>query len=140
MWGTAPYTEWDKETLRSEMMAAIDFATTNEVRMMVGEFAAIRTAEGADQWYADCIALFEEYGLDWTLHGIGGWSGYSVTYPDNYDMWSSTLADGGDRGARWQVLSEGWELNTSVPEPTTLGLIAFGTIGIRATRRRRQSA
>ncbi len=104
MWGTAPYTYWDKEALRSELLEAIHFSKAYpDKRVLVGEFGVVRWAPGADKWLDDCARLFEQYGWDWCNHSPSGWNGYNVTYsPTTQSI--SDAADGGDRGARWQVL------------------------------------
>jgi hypothetical protein len=111
MWGTAPYALWDIETLRNEMLEAINFATAHpDQRILVGEFGVLRWAAGADKWLSDCIELFEEYGWDWCNHSPSGWNGFNVTYaPDSQS--TSQLPDGGDRGARWTVLHQWFSFN-----------------------------
>ena len=129
MWGTAPYTYWDKETLRATMQPVIAFAQANNARILVGEFGVLRWAPGAEHWLADSIALFEEYGWDWCHHSLGGWNGFSSTYSTNTQS-TSQLADGGDRGARWTVLSNNWALNASIQSetPTAVSLdLRLGT-------------
>ena len=111
MWGTAPHTSWDKETLRNEMLAVIQFKSTNpDKRILAGEFGVLRWAPGADQWLSDCIELFEEYEWDWCNHSPSGWNGYNATYSPTVQT-GSDAPDGGDRGARWTVLANGWALN-----------------------------
>ena len=111
MWGTAPYTFWDKETLRTEMLEAIGFSRANpNKRILVGEFGVVRWAAGADKWLGDSIELFEEYGWDWCNHSPAGWNGYNATYsPTNQSV--SAAPDGGDRGARWTVLHQWFSFN-----------------------------
>ena len=46
----------------------------------MGEFSAITWAEGAGRYIADCIAVFEEYGWDWTYHAFREWNGWSVEH------------------------------------------------------------
>ncbi len=111
MWGTAPYTNWDQETLRGEIQDVIQFKNAHpDKRILVGEFGVLRWAPGADQWLRDCIELFEEYGWDWCNHSPSGWNGYNATYPPAVQT-GSDAPDGGDRGARWTVLANGWALN-----------------------------
>ena len=45
-------------------------------------------AQGAENYIADCIALFEEYGWDWTYHAFREWNGWSVEHegPDAKHM------------------------------------------------------
>jgi endoglucanase len=122
MWGTAPYTFWDKETLRNEIKDVIQFKNTHpDKRILVGEFGALRWAPGADKWLGDSIELFEEYGWDWCNHSPSGWNGWNATYSTdiNDPAYANLAPDGGDRGARWTALANGWALNTPKPAPWT---------------------
>jgi hypothetical protein len=112
VFGTSPYAFWNKETLRAAMQTEINFSLAHpDKRIMVGEFGALRWADGADRWMSDCIELFEEYGWDWCNHSPSGWNGYNVTYSPDRENWQATAPDGGVRGAAWRVLHEGFQLN-----------------------------
>jgi len=122
MWGPADtnsiYTYWDKEALRNAMITEINFSLAHpDKRILVGEFGVFRWAAGADQWLSDCLELFEEYGWDWCNHSPSGWNGWNVTYSTNINdpAYASLAPDGGDRGARWTVLHQGFSFNKSVP-------------------------
>ena len=47
-----------------------DFQLRHKARIYVGEFSAASYAPGAENYLRDCIALFEEYGWDWTYHAF----------------------------------------------------------------------
>jgi Endoglucanase len=71
----------DKNTLRKKLEPAFQFQQNNPgVKMLVGEFSAIRWANGAAEWIDDCISLFEEYGWDWCYHAFREYSGWSVEH------------------------------------------------------------
>ena len=111
MWGDNPKTWWTIANLSTDMQAAATFKNMHPgARILVGEFGVVRWAPGADQWYSDSISIFEQYGWDWCLNSIGGWNGWSPSYGTNVGS-NSVEADGGDRGARWQVISNKWHLN-----------------------------
>ena len=94
------------------MQTEINFSLAHpDKRIMVGEFGALRWADGADRWLNDCIELFEEYGWDWCNHSPSGWNGYNVTYSPDRENWPATAPDGGLRGVAWRVLHEGFQLN-----------------------------
>ena len=94
------------------MQTEINFSLAHpDKRIMVGEFGALRWADGADRWLNDCIELFEEYGWDWCNHSPSGWNGYNVTYSPDRENWQATAPDGGMRGAAWRILHEGFQLN-----------------------------
>ena len=61
---------WNRDFLRKTLAPVLDFQKRHGARIYVGEFSAIAWAEGADRYLADCIALFEEYGWDWTYHAF----------------------------------------------------------------------
>ena len=71
---------WDKDFLRGVLKPVRDFQLKHKARSYVGEFSAIAWAEGADQYLADCISLFEEYGWDWSYHAFREWQGWSVEH------------------------------------------------------------
>ena len=83
---------WDKEFLRRQLQPVRDFQRKHKARIYVGEFSAVAWAEGADQYLADCISLFEEYGWDWTYHAFREWHGWSVEHegPDAQHLVLST--------------------------------------------------
>ena len=80
--GRWPDTErgWDKDSLRAALAPVRSFQLRHGARILVGEFSASVWAEGADAWLRDCIALFEEYGWDWTYHAFREWPGWSVEH------------------------------------------------------------
>ena len=61
---------WNKDFLRKTLEPVLEFQKRHGARIYVGEFSAIAWAEGADRYLADSIALFEEYGWDWTYHAF----------------------------------------------------------------------
>ena len=61
---------WNKDFLRKTLEPVLEFQRRHGARIYVGEFSAIAWAEGADRYLADSIALFEEYGWDWTYHAF----------------------------------------------------------------------
>ena len=56
------------------------FEKRHGAKIYVGEFSAPAWAPGADRYIADCIALFREYGWDWTYHAFREWEGWSVEH------------------------------------------------------------
>jgi aryl-phospho-beta-D-glucosidase BglC (GH1 family) len=110
MFVTSPESFWDKAALQNSMQAAIDFAAANHVRILVGEFSAIRWAPGAAKWLEDSIAVFEEQGWDWCYHCLGDWNGWNPTYGADAAQ-NRKDADGGERTERWNILINAWQLN-----------------------------
>ena len=57
-----------------------EFQKRHGAKIYVGEFSAITWAQGADAYLRDCIAVFEEFGWDWSYHAFREWSGWSVEH------------------------------------------------------------
>jgi len=68
----------DRAALRRVLEPVRRFQTIHGVRIYVGEFSAVRWAPGAAAYLTDCIALFEEFGWDWTYHAYREWPGWSL--------------------------------------------------------------
>ena len=61
---------WDRECLRRVLGPVRAFQERHGAKIYVGEFSAAAWAPGADAYLRDCIALFAEYGWDWTYHAF----------------------------------------------------------------------
>ena len=68
--GTHGTETWDRDFLRRVLAPVRDFQNRHKCRIYVGEFSAAIWAPGAENYLRDCIALFEEYGWDWTYHAF----------------------------------------------------------------------
>lgn len=71
---------YDKDKLRKVLEPVRDFQLRHNARIYVGEFSAIRWANGADRYLDDVIGLFEEYGWDWSYHAFREWTGWSIEH------------------------------------------------------------
>ena len=60
----------DQDLLRRALEPVRAFQERHHARIYVGEFSAASYAPGAERYLRDCIALFEEYGWDWTYHAF----------------------------------------------------------------------
>lgn len=99
--------EWNRAALAAAMQPAIDFAARYRVHLYVGEFSAIRWAEGADKYLEDVTAIFEEHGWDWTYHAYREWPGWNLEYgADAADMQPAKQPT-----ARFKVLEKWWKRN-----------------------------
>ncbi len=98
---------WDKEQLRLSLKPVIEFQRKYKVPIFVGEFSAAIWAKGADKYLADSIAIFEEYGWDWTYHAFREWPGWSVEHEGESRNVIRASAD----NPRKKVLLEGFKLN-----------------------------
>ena len=61
---------WNADFLRNVMKPVREFQLKHGARIYVGEFSAVAWAPGAENYLRDCIAIFEEYGWDWTYHAF----------------------------------------------------------------------
>ena len=69
---------WNKEYLKEKLAPVLDFQKRHGAIIYVGEFSAIAWAPNAEQYLADCISIFEEYGWSWTYHAFREWHGWDV--------------------------------------------------------------
>ncbi len=62
----------DPGKLASVFADGHDFVFTDNLSLMADAFGAVKEgwATGAERYLADCIALFDEYGWDWTYHAL----------------------------------------------------------------------
>lgn len=72
--------EWNREFIREHLAAVRAFERRTGGRIYIGEFSAAIWAEGAENYIADCIAVFREYGWDWTYHAFREYAGWSVEH------------------------------------------------------------
>ena len=70
----------DRAALEKVLSVVRAFEKKHGAKIYVGEFSASAWAPGADRYLADCIALFREYGWDWTYHAFREWEGWSVEH------------------------------------------------------------
>ena len=71
---------WDRDWLRRTLEPVLAFQRRHGARIYVGEFSAVAWAPGADRYLRDCIAIFNEFGWDWTYHAFREWSAWSVEH------------------------------------------------------------
>ena len=76
---------WNREWLREKLRPVREFQLANDARIYVGEFSASVRAAGAENYIADCIALFNEYGWDWTYHAFRESKNWSVEHATGED-------------------------------------------------------
>ena len=75
-----PSQGWDRDFIRRTFEPVRAFQKRHGAKIYVGEFSAIAWAQGADAYLRDCIAVFEEFGWDWSYHAFREWSGWSVEH------------------------------------------------------------
>ncbi|MBR3086249.1 MAG: cellulase family glycosylhydrolase [Kiritimatiellae bacterium] len=75
-----PARGWTQDHLRRVLAPVRAFQEKHRCRIYVGEFSAVSWAPGAENYLRDCIALFAEYGWDWTYHAFREWGAWSVEH------------------------------------------------------------
>jgi aryl-phospho-beta-D-glucosidase BglC (GH1 family) len=65
---TYPNENFNKEVLREYLLKDIgQFGRKNNIQFNMGEFGAVRWADGAGRYIRDVIEIFEEFGYDWAF-------------------------------------------------------------------------
>ena len=87
-----PGKKWTRDGLREILRPVREFEARHHAKIYVGEFSAAAGAEGAENYLRDCMALFGEYGWDWTYHAFREWDWWSVEHegPDPKHMAPAT--------------------------------------------------
>ena len=99
-----PEKNWTRDRLREILRPVRAFEARHHAKIYVGEFSAAAGADGAENYLRDCMALFNEYGWDWTYHAFREWNWWSVEHegPDPKHMAPAT-----DDTPRKRALLEG---------------------------------
>jgi len=105
----SPAQSWDRERMSNYMAEVRRFQLEHNAIIWVGEFSAIRWAQGAAGWLADSIAVFESYSWSWAYHAYRGWNGWNPTFSATDPV--SNEDDGGQTTDRLEALLEGWSRN-----------------------------
>jgi hypothetical protein len=106
--GNAGTRYWDKQALRAALSPLRKFHLERSGVVMVGEFGAVRWAEGGEQYLRDLTSIFNEYGWGWAYFSGSGWHGWNADYNQNYagnskaGAWKSDYV--GDGSERWKTL------------------------------------
>ena len=61
---------WTREYMVKRLAPVREFQRKHNARIYVGEFSAVAWAPGAEKYLEDLIAIFNEYGWDWTYHAF----------------------------------------------------------------------
>ena len=68
---------WDKDRIRKDFQSVVDWSKAYNAAIYIGEFSAVRWANGADRYIGDVIDLMEENHWDWSYHAFREWQGWS---------------------------------------------------------------
>lgn len=98
---------WDKDALREALEPLSIFQKQHYAPVYIGEFSAVRWAEGAEQYIVDLSSIFDEYGWGWSYFSATGWHGWNPDYNSEFsddDPKNWKLDYSGDGSTRWRTL------------------------------------
>lgn len=112
---------WDKNTIREYFEPLRDVAVKNNLPVLVGEFSAVRWAEGGERYIKELASIFEEYGWSWLYFSATGWHGWNPDYNQHYPgkdkggNWRKDYV--GERSVRWETLREIFGVKQGIEKP-----------------------
>lgn len=103
---------WNRKALEEYMAPLIAFQKKNKALIFVGEFSAVRWAQGSEHYLNDLIDMFDNQGWGWSYFEFNSWHGWDPSYDSVY----STNEDArkhyvGKDSARWKLLRETYAKN-----------------------------
>jgi hypothetical protein len=108
---------WDKAVLESVLSPVAAFQRRYHVPVWVGEFSALRWAQGGEQYLADLTELFERSQWGWCYFNVGFWHGWNPEYDNVYE--SEDKAPNyeshrvGESSLRWNTLRQMFNVNAA---------------------------
>ena len=83
-----PEKGWNRDLMRDILKDVREFELKYNAKIYIGEFSVAAWATGGENWLRDVIAVFDEYGWDWTYHAFREWQPWSVEHegPDKDHM------------------------------------------------------
>lgn len=82
--GRLGLTRWDRAALERDLAPVVMFQREHDVPVYVGEFSAVRWANGAEAYLKDLTFIFDEHGWGWAYFSFGGWNGWNPDYSSAY--------------------------------------------------------
>lgn len=104
---------WDKAKLKETLAPVREYQMDYGVPIYIGEFSAPRWAPdgSAERYLRDCLAIFEEFGWDWSYHAFREWHGWNVEIEDG----SADPKPAATPTGRERALREGLNANGRMP-------------------------
>lgn len=101
---------WDKQELTNALEPLKQFQRQRRAPVLIGEFGAVRWAQGSEAYLQDLVSLFEESGWSWLYFSGTGWHGWNPDFGTDY--WKGSANDQNDnshgvegtRSVRWNTL------------------------------------
>lgn len=86
---------WDvsRPQLEFILQKVRNFQLAFDARIFVGEFSAVRWANGAAKWLGDCVDIFNEYEWDWVYHAYTKETHWSLDYENGTPNSTSAISD-----------------------------------------------
>ena len=108
--GWTGLTYLDRKALARTLTPLALFSSTYGVPVWIGEFSAVRWAEGAEQYLRDTVSLFNDFGFSWSYFSLGAFHCWNPDYNTQYSevsdraTWTSQYV--GQNSPRWSTLRE----------------------------------
>lgn len=112
---------WNRETVAEYLKPLADFAKTYAVPVWIGEFSAMRWAQGAETYLKDVVDQFRRSGFGWCYFSVCEFHGWNPNYNDQFaeindeKTWSAQYV--GRNSPRWRTLHEIFRKPPTAPSP-----------------------
>lgn len=100
---------WDKKAHETYLEPLRSFQQKYSAYVWIGEFSAVRWAEGSEDYILDLAFLFDSYGWGWAYFNYGGYHGWNPDYDTGYatdDKSDWTTHYLGEESLRWTTLKK----------------------------------
>lgn len=96
---------WNSTLLRASMRPLNNFIKKYPGPVFVGEFGALRWAEGGEGYLEDLATIFDDSGWGWAYFSATGWHGWNPDYNSEFgDSQQAQKQLVGDKSQRWKTL------------------------------------
>ena len=96
---------WNKAALHKHIQPLADFSKKHPGPVFIGEFSAVRWAEGGEQYLLDLSSVFMEQEWGFAYFSGSGWHGWNPEYNSDYGNNQKAKAQlVGEKSVRWQTL------------------------------------
>ena len=106
--GRIGFKHWNKESLKNALAPLHEFQRKWGAPVIIGEFGAVRWAEGGEQYIQDLAAIFNDLDWSWLYFSGTGWHGWNPNYnqepPSKGRLGSHKESFVGTTSTRWETL------------------------------------
>jgi hypothetical protein len=72
---------WDKSAIEKNIDIFNKWRLKNQIEyVFVGEFSAVRWAEGKDEYLEDLLSILEKKNISWAYFAFNSWYGWNYNY------------------------------------------------------------